>query len=112
MLKLIIYSVVAAYKFGVSFTDLVPDLVLYKEIVTLTVHSYGRTAYGHFGISSSDFHIILKLCHFADRGFVIVGFVVASFTALPQSVISPRIEKPLFIKARFVGFCFSNPRFK
>ena len=48
------------------------------------------------------FHIFLPRHHFPNDSFVIEGFLTARLAALEQTIITLRIEQPLFVKSGFL----------
>lgn len=88
------------HKIIISLGCIVPALGLDKGIVCTEIHTHRFSADGtilyHIGW---DTHIPLLFKHRPDSFFVVIGLVVARFTALPQAVIALCVEKPLFVKA-------------
>ena len=72
----------------------VPALVLDKGIITPQIHCHMRAANRAFGDQLRGyFHILLPRDHLAHYFLIVIGFVVAGFGALPQTVISLRVKK-------------------
>ena len=80
-----------------------PPLVLDKGIVAAQIHRHRSATDRAVRHKLARYaHTLLLLDHLTHGFFVVVGFLAARLTALEQAVIALCVEKPLFVKARFL----------
>src|SRR5699024_1451712 len=94
------HSFVASDKIRIPVGGAAPSVVLHKFIVGAEIHCHWSAA--DRAVRNQlrrDPHFFLPFYH-QENGFsVVIGFLAAGPCALPQTVISLRIEETLFVKS-------------
>ena len=80
--------------------SLVLACILDKRCIASQIHGHRLTTDGTAGNElMRDAHVLLLGDHTPHGRFIVIGLIVAGLAALPETIISLRIEQPLFGEA-------------